>query len=82
MARRLIGLHVDLAGIFHHMGIGEDPSAVDDHAGAFHLLRTIFSPWPEQVRSMLDRMNLDDQIAYLVLRRGLARRQGEKHDDE
>jgi hypothetical protein len=30
----------------------------------------------------LDRMNLDDQIAYLVLRRGLERRQREKHDDE
>jgi len=67
MARRLIGLHVNLACVFHHVRVGENTLAVDHHSGAFHLARCAFGPGPEQIGRLLAGVNLHDQVANRVL---------------
>ena len=41
----LVGLHLHLAGIEHHVGVGEDTLPLDDDAGAGGFARGLFCPW-------------------------------------
>ena len=67
VARRLIRLYVNLAGVFDHVRIGKDAFAVDDDSGTLYLLGAVFAPGAEQVRGLVNRMYFDDQITDTVL---------------
>jgi hypothetical protein len=64
------------------VSVGQDALAVDDDAGAFNLLGAIFGPRAEQIGRVLGRMDLDDQVANLILGFGAQREEGIKKYDK
>ncbi len=82
LGRGLIRLHINLARILHHVRVGQNTLAVNDHAGAFHLLRAYSCPGAQQIRAVMDCMNLHDQIANVVLSVQPLRRDGAAQQDE
>ncbi len=67
VTRGLVRLHVYLAGVAHHVSVGEDAFAVDDDSRSFYLLRNISHPWSQQIGSVMNGVNLHHEIADLIL---------------
>ena len=67
LVARLVALDEELAGVGDDVGVGQDPLAVDDDAGAAGLLRAVLGPGMGQVGIPHRRGDLHDRIADLRL---------------
>ena len=65
---RLVALDEELAGVGDHVGIGQDPLALDDHAGAAGLAGALLGPGLGQVGEPHRGGDLHDRVADLRLR--------------
>ena len=57
----LVGLHLHLAGVRDHMGVGQDALALDHDTAARDLLRWLLRPRPAQIGVAHGGENLDDR---------------------
>ena len=62
----LIGLHLHLAGVEHHMGARENPFALDDDAAAGDIARRFLGPGPVKIRIAHGGKHLHDRVRHRV----------------
>ena len=77
---RLVGLHENLAGVGHDVGIGENPLARQDDAAAGGFAGRVLGPGAEEVGLAKRRVDLNDGIGNLVL--GIGRRRKEQQQKD
>ena len=76
----LVGLDEDLAGVEHHVGVGENPIALDDRPRAAAFLGVRLVPRPDEIRLAAGDVDLHDRVGDLVFGLGQGG-EGQKQSD-